>query len=536
MNTFFRIFLVLTIASFTQLQAQVPGVDHVVVLGVDGMSPAGIQRATTPNFNRVLNEGAFSFKARGVMGTSSSQNWASMIMGAGPEQHGITSNGWMPDSFNITPTTTGMEDIFPTIFGVLRQREPSAIIAAYYDWGGFGRLFEKSAMNKDVDGDGPEDTMNQAVAFLKEAQPRFTFIHLDHVDHALHTYGHGSEEYYLAIEETDALLGQLLEGLSAAGMDGSTSLIISADHGGLGTRHGGESMDELEIPWIMTGAGAKKGKHLTDPINTYDTASTSAYLLGLDQPYHWIARPVLSAIDGQADQVAVAAMSDFVPMPRIQPEGGIVEDLKSFSISSDWPDTEIRYTMDGSIPTRSSMLYSGPQNLDATANIKARAFSGSQGESGTTSGLFLSKNNGLLVSYYEGDGWDKLPDFSQHSPVRVDTVSAYNLGMVSTRDDYFAVRFEGFIDIKESETYTFFLMSDDGSNLYLDGELVIDNDGAGGSRENSGSRELSVGRHAITVDYFDTYGDEVFKVTYSTSTKSRQAIPRELLFLTPSNK
>ena len=35
-----------------------------------------------------------SIHARGVIPTVSSPNWASMIMGAGPEQHGITSNDW----------------------------------------------------------------------------------------------------------------------------------------------------------------------------------------------------------------------------------------------------------------------------------------------------------------------------------------------------------------------------------------------------------------------------------------------------------
>ena len=210
---------------------------HVIVLGVDGLSPAGIQRATTPHFNRLLAEGAFTFKARAVLGTSSSQNWASMIMGAGPEQHGVTSNGWERDNHSIVPTTTGAEDLFPTIFGVLRQQRPEAKIATFYDWGGFGRLFEKSVLDQDVDGDGPDETLRQALAYITEEKPDFTFIHLDHVDHALHTEGHGSEDYYEAVEHTDVLLGELLDGLAVAGMSDRTILIVTADHGGVGLGH-----------------------------------------------------------------------------------------------------------------------------------------------------------------------------------------------------------------------------------------------------------------------------------------------------------
>ena len=79
-----------------QVEAQVPGVEHVVVIGVDGLSPEGIKRAKTPVLHKMMAEGASTLHARGVMPTVSSPNWASMIMGAGPEQHGVTSNDWKP--------------------------------------------------------------------------------------------------------------------------------------------------------------------------------------------------------------------------------------------------------------------------------------------------------------------------------------------------------------------------------------------------------------------------------------------------------
>lgn len=56
------------------------------------MSPAGIAQADTPVLDSLMAVGAWTMHARGVMPTSSSPNWASMIMGAGPEWHGITTN------------------------------------------------------------------------------------------------------------------------------------------------------------------------------------------------------------------------------------------------------------------------------------------------------------------------------------------------------------------------------------------------------------------------------------------------------------
>ena len=82
---------VLDIAS---ARGAVPGVEHLVIIGCDGMSPNGVQTAATPVMHRLMSEGAWSLHTRGVMPTVSSPNWASMIMGAGPEQHGVASNDW----------------------------------------------------------------------------------------------------------------------------------------------------------------------------------------------------------------------------------------------------------------------------------------------------------------------------------------------------------------------------------------------------------------------------------------------------------
>ena len=60
--------------------AQVPTARHVVIVGVDGLSPDGIRKAATPNLHRLMKSGASTLHARAVMPTVSSPNWASMRM------------------------------------------------------------------------------------------------------------------------------------------------------------------------------------------------------------------------------------------------------------------------------------------------------------------------------------------------------------------------------------------------------------------------------------------------------------------------
>ena len=279
----------------SEVISQVPGVNHVVIIGCDGLSPDGIQKAKTPNMDSLMQRGAYTMHARGVMPTSSSPNWASMLMGAGPEQHGITSNAWRPDKFELAPTAVGSGGIFPTIFSVLREQQPSAVIACFHDWSGFGILFERKALDIIEDTDGPVKTTERAVAYFKAAQPNFTFIHLDHIDHAGHAYGHGTPEYYKSVEEADRLIGETIQGLKAAGILEQTILIVTSDHGGVGKGHGGATMAEVEIPWIIAGPEVAPAKELTSFVNTYDTAATVAYIFGLTAPDCWIAKPVLEA-------------------------------------------------------------------------------------------------------------------------------------------------------------------------------------------------------------------------------------------------
>lgn len=282
------------------LPAAFSQVEHMVVIGVDGLSPDGIRKSSVAHFNRLMQTGAWTLKARGVMPTSSSPNWASMIMGAGPEQHGVTSNDWKTNKFEIPPTTVGPGGIFPTIFGVLRQQQPQSVIGVFHDWGDYGRLFERHMVDVIEHPKGPTNTVLRAIEFIKSRKPTFTFIHLDHVDHAGHEDGHGTPAYYASVGVADQLIGQVLDAIEQAGIKNSTIVLVTADHGGHAKSHGDPIMADLEIPWILTGPGVRVGHELQAPVNTYDTASTIAYVFRLKQPDAWIAKPVLEAFTQSA--------------------------------------------------------------------------------------------------------------------------------------------------------------------------------------------------------------------------------------------
>jgi len=275
--------------------AAISAAQHVVVIGCDGFGSLGFTPTNAPVLHKLMREGSYTLHDRGVMPTSSSPNWPSMIMGAGPEQHGVTSNDWETNKFDITPVAVGSGGIFPTIFGVIREQKPGAMIACIHDWDGFGRLIEPRVPDLLENVKGSAATADRAIEGIRQRKPTFLFIHFDDVDHAGHTFGWKSPEYFQAVQQIDGLIDKLLGALNDAGIRKQTIVIMTADHGGKEKSHGGATMEELEIPLILNGPGVTAGHEIKSAVNTYDLAPTIAWIFGLRPPTCWIGKPVLEA-------------------------------------------------------------------------------------------------------------------------------------------------------------------------------------------------------------------------------------------------
>lgn len=73
--------------------------------------------------------------------------------------------------------------------------------------------------------------------------------------------------------------------------------------------------------------------------------------------------------------------------------------------------------------------------------------------------------------------------------------------------DLFMVHAEGYLNIPVDGEFTFRLESDDGSNLYIDGKQVINNDGNHSRTAVDGKIELKKGLHPFQITYFENGGD-----------------------------
>lgn len=119
---------------------------------------------------------------------------------------------------------------------------------------------------------------------------------------------------------------------------------------------------------------------------------------------------------------------------------------------------------------------------------------------------------GLQGRIYHLRHWSKkLPDFHKMRPKGAIYTSSldvppqdFDLGFpgVTRRFEWFAIDYTGRFWVQAPGTYTFALLSDDGSKLYIDGEEKIDNDGWHPPEEKQSRVHLTAGIHRIRVSYF----------------------------------
>lgn len=274
--------------------AQSPKVKHVVLIGSDGFSTDVLVRnpGKFPNIEQLIKKGSWTLEARSVLPSSSAINWATMLMGAGSEVHGYTD--WGSKTPEAKPAYVTPEyGMFPSILGQIRQQKPSATTGVFYTWDGIGYLFEKQAVNKDLLSKTDQETTAAAQAFIANEKPMFTFISLAEPDGAGHSKGWESAEYVAACVAIDSMVGALCQTIATSLDPKQTVVIFTADHGGIKTGHGGKTMSEMLVPYVMVGPKIKANHQIGRVVMKYDNATTVAAMLGIKSPDVWYGKDIL---------------------------------------------------------------------------------------------------------------------------------------------------------------------------------------------------------------------------------------------------
>ena len=217
----------------------------------------------------------------------------------------------------------------------------------------------------------------------------------------------------------------------------------------------------------------------------------------------------------------VAGKADINNPPKFVSEDEIFINDMDVRIQSDRENIQIRYTIDNSVPDSNSAIVEGPVHLTKTTTLMARCFRNGKPVSGTSETLFTKVKpeesskvdapvKGISYKYFEGD-WDLLPDFDSLKSSDGGIISNFSITSAKSAD-HFGFEYEGYIKIPDDGVYNFYTASDDGSRLYINNKLVVDNDGQHGIIEKKGVIPLAKGYHPFRLTFFEKSGDQNLNV------------------------
>jgi len=124
---------------------------------------------------------------------------------------------------------------------------------------------------------------------------------------------------------------------------------------------------------------------------------------------------------------------------------------------------------------------------------------------------------------YEGN-FDEVPDFSLLLPDSSGQTTVISPNVTALTDN-FALVFNKTISIETAGNYSFSTTSDDGSKLYIDDVLLVDNDGIHNVTTVTGEIFLEPGEYSLRVEYFEATGGQTLTATFAFEGDDPQAIP-----------
>lgn len=113
--------------------------------------------------------------------------------------------------------------------------------------------------------------------------------------------------YFAMCAEADAIVGELMTALQEAGLEDTTTVIFSSDHGELAMEHQQYyKMSHFEgsarVPLILSGPGIKAGQRIETPVSLIDIAPTICELSGMEKRNYFDGESLLPLARGETQE------------------------------------------------------------------------------------------------------------------------------------------------------------------------------------------------------------------------------------------
>jgi len=140
-----------------------------------------------------------------------------------------------------------------------------------------------------------------------------------------------------------------------------------------------------------------------------------------------------------------------------------------------------------------------------------------------------SSGDGLNATYFDSKGFRSI-NFSRIDP-KIDFIWGDGKPHDSIYPNTFSILWNGYIEPRYSENYTFYAYSDEGVRVYINNIKVVDDWSAHAARERSGSIYLEGGKkHSIKVEYYEDMGNAALRLFWSSQSQEKEIVPQSQLY------
>lgn len=131
----------------------------------------------------------------------------------------------------------------------------------------------------------------------------------------------------------------------------------------------------------------------------------------------------------------------------------------------------------------------------------------------------------------------QLPDLSKATSVGQVHATSLNITSrkfeggfpgIANRTEWFAIRYEGPLEVTDEADYTLRLASDDGAVLVIDDMVIINLDGVHPSKDASQAVHFVKGTHSVRLDYFQAQADVALQLLVTPPNEAERPLTTKL--------
>jgi hypothetical protein len=248
-----------------------------------------------------------------------------MLHGVTPAYHSLTNA-------IVAEKAYPKDSEFPSFFRVIRENDSDAVLASFCNWNpiNIGIVEDGIGVYK-LGGMGDAALTNQICKYLRENSPTALFVQFDEADGAGHSAGYGTNSQLETISRIDGYIGRIYDTCEEKGILEETLFIVTADHGGNGTSHGGWTDTEKYVMFAASGKTVTAGS--IGEMEVRDTAAIVLHALGYEKPETWTAKvpdSLFKDVQGEQRPHYENVNSDRYHQPQPTPQEGSSDYVTSY--------------------------------------------------------------------------------------------------------------------------------------------------------------------------------------------------------------